>query len=99
VMLNFFKSLNLGNEEIERKVYEWNKLNAKPLKQGYVMSQISWHSKHKAMLPPNCDKPHYKDIAVCCPDSLCSKIKNPVNYSVLKTRLSEQKPKKQKNFK
>ena len=99
VMLNFFKSLSLSNEEIERKIQEWNKLNAKPLKQGYILSQLSWFSKHKAMLPPNCDKPHYKDIAVCSPDSLCSKVKNPVNYAVLKTRLSEQKPKKQKNFK
>ena len=99
VTLNFFKSLNLGNEEIERKIQEWNKLNAKPLKQGYILSQLSWFSKHKAMLPPNCDKPHYKDIAVCCPDPMCGKVKNPVNYAVLKARLSEPKPKKQKNFK
>jgi len=38
------------------------------------------------MLPPNCDKSSYKDIGVCAPDFFCSKIKNPVNYTLVKSR-------------
>jgi len=35
-------------------------------------------------MPPNCDKNHYKDLNICQPDSLCRKIKNPLNYAVKK---------------
>jgi DNA primase catalytic subunit len=80
IMLNFLKSLNLSREEIEKKLGEWNKKNYKPLKEGYVKAQLIWHKRQKPMLPPNCDKSYYKDIGICFPDSLCGRIKNPVNY-------------------
>jgi hypothetical protein len=36
-------------------------------------------------LPPNCDnESYYKGLGLCHPDSLCHKIKNPANYSVLR---------------
>jgi len=81
ILINFFKSLGLDNQELENKINEWNEKNYKPLKQGYVQSQLQWHNKQSARLPPNCDKTHYKDLAVCKPDSLCREIKNPVNYA------------------
>jgi hypothetical protein len=85
ILINFFKSLKLGEEEIEKKIEEWNKKNYNPLKEGYIRSQLSWHSRQKAMLPPNCDKPHYKDLAVCLRDNFCKFVKNPVNYAIKKS--------------
>jgi len=102
VLINFFKSLKLNEEEIEKKIEEWNKKNYKPLKEGYIRSQLSWHSKQKAMLPPNCDKTHYKDLVVCKPDNLCKLIKNPVNYTIKKSfsmKKTWKKPSKRKDFK
>ncbi len=87
ILLNFLKSLKFDNEEIEKKIEEWNKKNYKPLKEGYIRSQLSWYNKQKSMLPPNCDKPHYKDLAVCKPDNFCKFVKNPVNYTIKKSFL------------
>ncbi len=89
ILLNYFKSLGLNFDEIENRIKEWNKKNEKPLRQGYIQSQITWHKKQKKVLPPNCDKTYYKDIGVCEPDPLCEKIKNPVNYTVRKSRFKK----------
>lgn len=82
ILINYFRSLGFGLEEIEKLLEEWNKKNKPPLKQGYISSQLSWSEKQDKMLPPNCDKEHYKAIGVCSPDRLCEKIKNPVNYTI-----------------
>lgn len=98
ILLNFFKSLKLSHPEIEGRTEEWNKKNYKPLKEGYVRSQLSWHERQKSVLPPNCDKSHYKDLTVCKPDSFCRYIKNPVNYTIKKSfLLRKQKPKRKRN--
>ncbi len=105
ILINFFKSLKLSVEELEEKIEEWNKKNYKPLKEGYIRSQLSWHKKQKPMLPPNCDKPHYKALGICLPDNFCRLIKNPVNYTIKKSFvLKKQKfksstKKKRKGFK
>jgi len=90
ILLNFFRSLHLDKEDIEKKIEEWNKKNYNPLKEGYIRTQLAWHLRSKIMLPPNCDKNYYNDIAVCIPDFLCGKTKNPVNYVLKKIRLAEQ---------
>jgi hypothetical protein len=90
ILMNFFKTLSMQNEEIRQKIDEWNKLNAKLLKQGYIFAQLSWFSKAKARMPPNCDKSYYKDIAVCNPDDFCRKITNPVKYVSGRLRLKNQ---------
>ncbi len=95
ILINFFKSLKLGEEEIEKKIEEWNQKNYNPLKEGYVRSQLNWHSRQKAMLPPNCDKSHYKDLAVCLKDNFCNFVKNPVNYTVKKNFLLRKGKKKE----
>ena len=82
--MNFFKSLKISDEEIENKINQWNEKNYKPLKQGYIISQFNWYKKSQTRLPPNCDKLHYKDLAVCKPDALCREIKNPINYVMKK---------------
>lgn len=86
ILINYFRSLNLEWDEIEKKLEAWNLKNKPPLRQGYIFSQLSWSKRQKKMLPPNCDKSHYKDIGVCEEDELCSKIKNPVNYTIRKQK-------------
>ena len=88
ILINYFRSLGLDFQEIEKKLEEWNKKNTLPLKEGYIKSQISWAERNKKMLPPNCDKDYYKAIGVCNPDNLCRKIKNPVNYAIRKHLIS-----------
>jgi DNA primase catalytic subunit len=97
ILMNFFKSLKLDNKEIEKRVEEWDKKNYKSLKEGYIQSQLSWHERQKAMLPPNCDKPHYKDLAVCKPDNFCRYVKNPVNYTIRKSFLLRKNEGKEKS--
>lgn len=80
ILMNFFKSLKFSDEEIYEKINSWNEKNYNPLKLGYIQAQINWYKKNQARLPPNCDKPNYKDIGVCHPDELCRQIKNPINY-------------------
>ncbi|MFH0832074.1 MAG: hypothetical protein V1886_04395, partial [archaeon] len=91
ILLNFFKSLKMNGDEIEKKIGEWNKKNSKQLREGYIRTQISWFSKQSAVLPPNCDKPLYQEIGICIPDGMCKMIKNPINYTARKARLAEAK--------
>ena len=82
ILINFFKSLGISDFELEKRINNWNEKNHKPLKAGYIQSQLNWYKKTGARMPPNCDKPNYNDIAVCKPDELCRQVKNPVNYAV-----------------
>jgi hypothetical protein len=90
-LINFFKMINLEDEEIEKKIYSWNEKNNPKLSQGYLKSQISWALKNKKIMPPNC-KEFYQAIGVCIPDEICNKIKNPINYVIIKNS-NNQKPK------
>ena len=96
ILINFFKSLKLSQEGIETRINDWNNKNYKPLNQGYIKSQLLWHSRQKTVLPPNCDKTHYKDLGICNPDSICGKIKNPVNYTIKKSFFNKNFQKKTK---
>jgi DNA primase large subunit len=95
VLLNFFRSIGMEKEEIEKKINEWNKKNENPLKDGYVKAQLLWAYNNRPILPPNC-KEFYQGIGVCKPDELCSKIKNPVNYTVRKNMFDNKDNKKNK---
>ena len=85
ILLNFFLSLGMSIQEVEKKVNEWNKLNNPPLKKGYIDAQLLWHSKNKIVLPPNFDNPIYREIGVYDTDELSQKTKNPVNYVIRKS--------------
>jgi DNA primase catalytic subunit len=91
ILINYFRSLNFSKEETKKKIDEWNEKNKKPLKDNYVIPQIEYSFSRKQVLPPNCDKMYYKDIDVCHPDNFCNKIKNPVNYTVLKGKIAKRK--------
>ncbi len=83
ILLNFFTSLKLSLEQISAAVEEWNKKNYEPLKSGYIKAQLSWYSKTKPKMPPNFDKPFYKEIGIT-PTAEEIKTKNPVSYTIKK---------------
>ena len=84
VLINFFKSLGTEEQFLKEIIEQWNEKNYKPLKKGYIQSQLSWYQRKGARMPPNCDKTNYNDLNICMPDALCKQIKNPINYAVKK---------------
>ena len=92
ILINFFHCLNFTREELEIKLEEWNKKNEKPLKIGYVKAQLDWAFRNKKILPPNYDKPYYKDIGIS-PDDEELRLKNPISY-VLKNQRKQYRGKK-----
>ena len=98
IMINFFTSLNYPHEEVEKILLEWNEKNYEKLKEGYILSQLSWHKKQsQKILPPNCENEmYYKSIGICHPDTLCAKIKNPVQYAKKRYFLAHQNDRKKR---
>jgi hypothetical protein len=92
LLLAFFTSLELPTEFIEEKIETWNNKNYQPLKQGYIKSQIAWSLKNKR-LPPNYDKPLYKEFGIRNPPE--PGMKNPINYTIKKAMQAKSK----ENFK
>jgi DNA primase catalytic subunit len=66
ILITFLRSLNFPDDYIMNKVYEWNKKNKVPLKEGYVKSQLDWHLRQKKkILPPNYDnESYYMDLGL-----------------------------------
>lgn len=66
ILITFLRSTGFKPEAITARVFEWNKKNQQPLKEGYIQSQLSWHFKQrKQILPPNYDNPSfYKDLGL-----------------------------------
>lgn len=83
ILINFFRAIGMEKEDIEQRVYDWNKKNEKPLRNGYIKAQLSWAWKNKLVPPPNFDKEYYKAIGVTPSDEEL-KFKNPVNYMLKK---------------
>ena len=78
------------------KIEDWNKKNEVPLKQGYIVSQLSWSYRNKVILPPNYGKDFYKGIGIIpIPEEV--RYKNPVNYVVKKTLQANTPKKKSKS--
>ncbi|MBT3395413.1 hypothetical protein HOA59_01140 [archaeon] len=96
ILQNFLRSAGWGDKEIGERLRKWNENNEDPLKESYLTSQISWHNRQKEKkLPPNCPNlAYYKDLRICNPDNLCNKIKNPLNYSIRKSRFKQKPAKK-----
>lgn len=93
VLINLFRSIGMEKEEMEKRIYEWNKKNEIPLREGYVQTQLLWAYRKKPIMPPNC-KEFYQGIGVCLPDDFCNSIKNPVNYVIRKNYISNNKKNK-----
>jgi len=90
ILINFLQSLGWNIDEIESFLLEWNKKNYEHLRDGYIKAQVGWHKRqNKAIMPPNCsNEMYYAGLGVKCPENICSKVKNPVNYAM---RLLKQK--------
>ncbi|MBU90682.1 hypothetical protein CMO94_03995, partial [Candidatus Woesearchaeota archaeon] len=98
ILINFLTSLGWGYKEIEEYLKEWNKKNTEQLRENYLLGQLRYHKQQKKkILPSNCNNNmYYVDIGVCKPDNLCSKIKNPVSYSIRKSFFVRKEVKKEK---
>jgi len=83
VLINFLSSCGWSYNDIEKRLNDWNKINKEQLREVYLLGQVRYAKQNnKKVLPPNCDNNmYYKDLGICCPDNICKKIKNPVNYS------------------
>lgn len=92
VLTNFLTSCGWSHDKVEELLKEWNKKNKEALREVYFLGQLRYHKTHnKKVLPPNCaNKSYYQDMHICFPDNLCKKIKNPVNYAIIKQKSSFQ---------
>jgi len=93
-LMNFLKSVNWNDDEIEKLILDWNKKNvdkSEPLKEQYIKAQLRYAKMKKdTILPPNC-KSYYEGLRVCTPDNICSKIKNPVGYPLVQVKINSMK--------
>ena len=81
ILTNFLTCCGWEYEQIEGLMTDWNKRNSEQLREVLIKGQLRYHKQRKKKIPPpNCRRT-YEDIQVCKPDSLCMKIKNPVQYS------------------
>ncbi len=96
VLITFLRKVGYSKEEITKIIEEWNKKNYQQLKEGYLNSQISWHTRQKeAIMPPNCDSMAYYDqLGIKC--SYCHLFKNPINYALRMFSNQNQKQQKKK---
>ena len=94
ILLNLFRSAGMEKDELEKRIYDWNKKNKIPLKEGYIKSQLLWSYRNKIIPPPNFEKDHYKGIGII-PTEEELRYKNPVSYlakkSFAKKTLSKKK--------
>ncbi len=90
-LINFLTLTGYSYDSVGKVFEEWNKRNFESLREVTLKGQIRYHSMHKKrILPPNCRK-FYEDLHVCQPDNLCRKIKNPVNYAIIKTKILQKR--------
>jgi DNA primase catalytic subunit len=81
-LATFLRQMNWKEEDIEKRIYEWNRNNKPPLRENYIRTQLKWHFRQsRELLPANCESDlFYKSIGVCKQDSFCEGLKNPINY-------------------
>lgn len=81
ILLNFFRSLNMPQEEIDKTIQAWNEKNYEPLKLGYVKAQLKWFARNPPKMPPNYDKSYYREIGFP-PTQKEIQSKNPVSFTI-----------------
>lgn len=87
ILINFLKKCGWGHEEVKAFILDWNKKNQEPLRENIIIGQLNYSKNKKPILPPNCDNTdYYKSFNICHPEPLCKKIKNPVNFALIKSR-------------
>ena len=98
VLVNFLTSIGWDYDRIEAFLNAWNQRNQEPLREVFITGQIRYHKQQrKKILPPNCfNKPYYMELGFCQPDNFCARIKNPVNYAILKQKITARDKKSSK---
>jgi len=79
-LATFLRAMNWKQEDIEKRMRDWNSKNFQPLSERAIKTQLKWHFRQsRELMPANC-RSHlfYVSIGVCKPDEYCQK--NPVNY-------------------
>jgi DNA primase catalytic subunit len=89
ILINLFRSIGMEKEELEKRIYEWDKKNSPQLKEKYIKPQLIWAYRNKVIPPPNFDKDYYKAIGIV-PTEEELRYKNPVKY-VIKKNFQENK--------
>jgi hypothetical protein len=89
ILINFFRSIGMEKNNMEKKLEEWNKKNENPLQEGYIKSQLIWAYRKKPVLPPNFNTDYYKGIGII-PSFEEIRLKNPINWITKKYRLSKE---------
>jgi len=86
ILINFYRCVGYGWDEIDSKIWEWNDRNKEALTESYVKSQLRWHrNRGEDVPPPNYDSNgYYKDMQVYEGDNLEEKVSNPVSYAFRK---------------
>ena len=83
-LLAFLRNMNWSQEDIEKRIREWNMKNSTPLPERFIKTQLKWHFRqNRNLMAANCTSElFYDNIGVCKPDKICDlkNIKNPVNY-------------------
>ncbi len=101
-LMNFLGKIGWSKPEVEVFLKKWNmEKNREKLREVFIKGQMA-SFKPGEKLPPNCDNAaYYQDLGVCLPDPLCKRIKNPVNYTLIRWKshlrdLEENKRKEKK---
>jgi len=91
ILINFYRCVGYGWDEIEQKMWEWNDRNKEALTESYVKSQLRWHrNRDEDVPPPNySSNGYYKDMQVYEGDNLEEKVSNPVSYAFRKANRRE----------
>jgi hypothetical protein len=101
VLINFLKCIGWNQEEVEKRVKDWNANQEDSLKEGYIIAQLNWHKVNpKKVPPPNySNKAYYADIGIEPEENILRMFKNPVTQTVRRFKLSKKKIKKKKKQK
>jgi DNA primase catalytic subunit len=81
ILINFFRSLGMEKDVLDKTIKEWNKKNEQPLKEGYIKAQLYWAERNKIVLPPNFSNPIYRDLGIY-DENDARFSKNPVQYTI-----------------
>lgn len=83
ILMNTFRSIGMEKDELEKKLFEWNKRNKPSLKEGYIKSQLKANYKRKPIFPPNFDSDYYKALGLALTEEEI-RMKNPVIFIIRK---------------
>ena len=86
-LINFFRGAGWTYEVVDQRLHEWNLKNPEPLREVYLKGQLAQLKKRKENVPPHNCKSYYEDLRICTPDGFCSRIRNPLQYALLKQKL------------